>query len=173
MTITANFGRTYTVSFTKNVTTATFIPSNNLSVQENPVLFNYFHNVVQIGPLPPSATWGGTGLTDNQSSYTLTGSQKFYINYSVPKTTPDASGYGAYYHSINVFINSSKVLTKNSNTSSVQTGTLNFTTNSTATVVINCRTSLGGIIAFRDNNIKEKLYVDKKEHLYIIKRFNN
>ena len=167
----------YTVTFTKTVSApSTFAPSS-LLVQEDPGISVYYivMRALQFGP---RATWGGDGLTSNQSSYTVSGSQDFYVNYTIPKTTT-VEGTGTtigytQYHSVEIIKNTTTVLDKTS-TTTLQTGTYDFTTTGTTTIKIELKTwQSGAVIAFDDNlsneNKDNPIYIDKRQYVILQKR---
>ena len=180
-TITARFTRTtrtYTVTFTKTVSApSTFAPSS-LLVQEDPGISVYYI-VMRALQRGPTATWGGDGLTSNQSSYTVSGSQDFYVNYTIPETTTvEGTGTTIGYtesHSVKIVKNGTTVVNKSS-TTTLQIGTYDFTTTGTTTIEIELKTWQSGasIITFDDNlNGKYKnnpIYIDKRQYVILQKR---
>ena len=167
----------YTVTFTKTVSApSTFAPSS-LLVQEDPGISVYYivMRALQFGP---RATWGGDGLTSNQSSYTVSGSQDFYVNYTIPKTTTvEGTGTTIGYterHSVKIVKNGTTVVNKSS-TTTLQTGTYDFTTTGTTTIKIELKTwRSGAVIAFDDNlnneNKDNPIYIDKRQYVILQKR---
>lgn len=126
----------------------------------------------------PTATWGGDGLTSNQSSYTVSGSQDFYINYTIPRTTT-VEGTGTtigytQYHSVEIIKNTTTVLDKTS-TTTIQRGTYDFTTTGTTTIEIELKTRRSGAIIVFDDNLNGKyknnpIYIDKRQYVILQKR---
>ena len=167
----------YTVTFTKTVSApSTFVPSS-LFVQEDPGISVYYivMRALQTGP---TATWGGDGLTSNQSSYTVSGSQDFYVNYTIPRTTTvEGTGTTIGYterHSVQIVKNGTTVVNKSS-TTTLQTGTYDFTTTGTTTIEIELKTwRSGAVIAFDDNlsneNKDNPIYIDKRQYVILQKR---
>ena len=167
----------YTVTFTRTISApSTFAPSS-LLVQEDPGISVYYI-VMRAPQFGPTATWGGDGLTSNQSSYTVSGRQDFYVNYTIPKTTT-VEGTGTtigytQYHSVEIIKNTTTVLDKTS-TTTLQRGTYDFTTTGTTTIEIELKTwRSGGIIAFDDNlsneNKDNPIYIDKRQYVILQKR---
>ncbi len=168
----------YTVTFTKTVSApSTFAPSS-LFVQEDPGISVYYivMRALQFGP---RATWGGDGLTSNQSSYTVSGSQDFYVNYTIPKTTTvEGTGTTIGYtecHSVKIVKNGTTVVNKSS-TTTLQTGTYDFITTGTTTIEIELKTWRSGasIMTFDDNlsneNKDNPIYIDKRQYVILQKR---
>lgn len=131
---------------------------------------------LQVGP---RATWGGDGLTSNQSSYTVSGSQDFYVNYTIPRTTTvEGTGTTIGYterHSVKIVKNGTTVVNKSS-TTTLQTGTYDFTTTGTTTIEIELKTWRSGasIMTFDDNlsneNKDNPIYIDKRQYVILQKR---
>ena len=122
-------------------------------VQEDPGTSIYYIDK-RVAVFGPTATWGGDGLTSNQSSYTVSGSQDFFINYTTPKKTT--------------------VISKSS-TATSQTGTYNFTTTSTTTITKKLTTSRSGAIIMFDDNLSNEnkdnpIYIDKRQYVILQKR---
>ena len=167
----------YTVTFTKTVSApSTFAPSS-LFVQEDPGISVYYI-VMRALQRGPTATWGGDGLTSNQSSYTVSGSQDFYVKYIIPETTTvEGTGTTIGYtesHSVKIVKNGTTVVNKSS-TTTLQTGTYNFTTTSTTTIEIELKTwQSGAVITFDDNlsneNKDNPIYIDKRQYVILQKR---
>ena len=146
-------------------------------VQEDPGTSIYYIDK-RVAVFGPTATWGGDGLTSNQSSYTVSGSQDFYVNYTIPRTTTvEGTGTTIGYterHSVKIVKNGTTVVNKSS-TTTLQTGTYNFTTTSTTTITKKLKTFRdGAVITFDDNlsneNKDNPIYIDKRQYVILQKR---